>query len=89
MTYEKYRIKDRYYKSYFYVIDKSTEVFTMIPTLEIMVDFFKEKYDMDMNLQELKKAKDYQLNLKEAKYKDFISRFTVGMKKQELKNIDK
>jgi GTP1/Obg family GTP-binding protein len=86
MEYERYKMKKgKFYDTYFYVVDKETQISTMIPTLYQVSEFFKEKYDIDMDHDELKVAKDLKLNMTEQKYKDFAQRFFVGHKKYEQK----
>jgi hypothetical protein len=80
MEYLKYRIKDRFYKVYFTVYNKETQTTTMVPTIDIMVEYFKETYDIDMTIDELKKARDNRLDMKVVKYQDFYNRFRISMK---------
>jgi hypothetical protein len=79
MTYDNYKMKEyKFYKAYFYVIDKETNVYTRIPTLQQMIDFFDEKYGIQMTHGELNAAKDKALNLTMEKYSDFVKKFAVG-----------
>jgi hypothetical protein len=80
MEYLKYRIKDRFYKVYFTVYDKKELTTTMVPTIDIMVEYFKETHDIDMTIDELKKARDNHLDMKVEKYQDFYNRFKISMR---------